>query len=138
MPVSVVRNLKAEKELKELMQKAEISAGYFGGTEEDGQSLADIAAKNEVDRPFMSRAGEQSGKDIPAFFEKEAKKPNYNAKSVFDKVGLLMVSLIKKEIDTADSWAKPNSAYTMSLKKSSHPLIDTGTMRNNADYKVEK
>jgi hypothetical protein len=46
--------------------------------------------------------------------------------------------LIKKEIDTSPSWAEPNSDYTIAQKGSSHPLIDTGKMRNNADYRLTK
>ena len=146
MSVQVVRNIQAEKELKSFFEKIEaeagyfsgaVEAGYFGGAEEDGQSIADIAAKNEATRPFMSRAGEEAAKEIPKFYQIEAKKPGYDAKTIFGKIGLYMVSLIKQQIDTAESWAKPNSAYTISLKGSSHPLVDTGTMRNNTDYRVK-
>ena len=137
MKAQVIRNIQAEKELKNLFEKVEVEAGYFAGQEENEESIASIAAKNEVTRPFMSRAGEQAQREIPSFYQIEAKKPNYNAKGIFGKMGLYLVSLIKKEIDTASSWAKPNSAYTIEKKKSSHPLVDTGTMRANTDYRVK-
>lgn len=142
MNVQIVKNIQAEKEIKEFFQKIEAEAGYFGGDEENedpdeaGETIAAIAAKNEVTRPFMSRAAEEAFKKLSEFYKTESLKPNYNAKNIYGRIGLFVVSLIKKEIDTSPLWAEPNSQETIDEKGSSHPLIDTGTMRNNADYRV--
>ena len=137
MSVQVIRHRNIEKELENILKEATVEAGYFGGDSGDGQSIAEIAAKNEVTRPFMSRAQSKAEKEAPEFYEKEASKKDFNVKTFFNKLGLKMVELIKKEIDTATEWAKPNSDYTIKMKGSSHPLIDTGTMRNNTDYRVK-
>ena len=53
MNVQIVKNIQAEKELKEFFQKIEAEAGYFGGFEENEESIVSVAVKNEVTRPFM-------------------------------------------------------------------------------------
>lgn len=51
------------------------------------------------------------------------------------RLGILASNDIKREIDATLS--PPNSPVTIARKKSSHPLIDTGAMRQSVTYKVE-
>lgn len=138
MSVQVVRNIRAERELEQIFKDAAIDAGYFSGYSEGGETLASIAAKNEVTRPFMSRAAEKTEREIPDLYKMEIRKAGFDSKKFIKLAGLKAVALIKKEIDTSPSWAEPNSDYTIAQKGSSHPLIDTGKMRNNADYRLAK
>lgn len=49
-------------------------------------------------------------------------------------IGLFMQDKIKKQI--TDTYTPPNAPLTIKKKKSSHPLIDTGQMRNSVTYIV--
>ena len=137
--LTVKLNPKAEKELAEFFKGVVAEAGYFDGQDHgDGETIASIAAENELERPFMSRAASDLEKEVDKFFEKEAKKKGFNMKVVFGKIGELARTFIIKQIDTAKEWAKPNSPYTIFLKGSSQPLTDTSVMRNNTDFRVKE
>ena len=139
----------AEKELKELLKAAGVQAGYFqNALSVEGDSMAEIAAINELGgvtdegnhvppRPFMSRAAKESEKEVIALFQKEAKKQGYNSANVMKKIGLLIIGLIKKQIQISKSWAKENAPLTIELKGSDQPLVDDGTLLKSADYKVK-
>lgn len=137
--VKVISNKQAEKDIEQLLKGGIAEAGYFDGEDHgDGQTIASIAAENELERPFMSRAGADMEKETDKFFEKEAKKKGFEMKNVLGKIGELARSFIIKQIDTADEWAKGNSDYTKKMKGSSHPLIDTSVMRNNTDFRIKE
>ena len=139
MTVKEIRYPKAERQLKELLTSNRVDVGYFEGVMHgDGLTVATIAGYNEVTRPFMSRAMEQSEKDIITKFQKELKKHNYNGSEAMKALGIFLVAQIRQQIMTSKSWAKPNAPSTIAKKGSSQPLIDTAKMLDSADYKVNR
>jgi len=91
------------------------------------------------ERPFMRNAMRaNAGKYRAALRSSAAKilKGKEKTETVLRKLGNLAQDDIKAEITSLSS--PPNSPVTIKLKGSSNPLIDTGEMRGDVRYKVEK
>lgn len=52
-----------------------------------------------------------------------------------EKLAVFIIGLIKAKMKRSPEWAVANAPYTIEQKKSSVPLIDTGDLRNNLDWK---
>lgn len=59
-----------------------------------------------------------------------------NVNYALDRVGKIIQDEVIKSIE--DTYDPPNSPVTISIKGSSHPLIDTGKMINSVKYKVTR
>lgn len=135
-----------ERLLNEIKDKT-VMVGYNGtsGTEEDGTSIAYIAAWNEFgtihipSRPFMrdtvkNRKDEITKKAQRALWAEFAR--GGSAESVLNKIGIITKSALQREI--RDGEFVPNAPETIARKGSSKPLIDTGRMRQSIIYEIRK
>jgi hypothetical protein len=108
--------------------------------------IAQVAAWNEYGlegripkRPFIRGWTDNKTENINATKEKIYKKVadgKWDANDAIMRLGEFAQDGIKSYIRTGDF--TPNSERTKKLKKSSKPLIDTGTMRNSVRYEVVK
>ena len=113
--------------------------GYFpNATYPDGTFVASVANWNEFgtsripERPFFRNANKNLSHEVKAI----AKKYRFINNGLLHAVGELAVANIYKSILGFGVTYAPNSPYTVSLKKSSKPLVDTGRLLNSATYKV--
>ena len=135
--------LRLKAMLKEL-DKLEVAVGYQAGSgaDENGVDLCDIAAWNELgtshmpSRPFMRQSIDNHAGEINAFMQgmKDEIISGGSAESILNKVGIFQKDMVQQEI-TNGSFA-PNAPSTIAKKGSSHPLIDTGRMRQSVNYIV--
>lgn len=131
----------ALKQLEDL----EIHVGFQGDEAyEDGTTVAEIAAYNELGtstipaRPFMKRSFEDHEDKLQTYCDHgiNALSNGGTAEQALKLIGDEVVGLIQEEIKNGD-W-EPNSPVTIALKKSEHPLIDTGYMRGQVNFVVKK
>jgi hypothetical protein len=90
-------------------------------------------------RPFIRGWVENKAENIKATTERIVKKVSdgkWNADDAIKRLGEFAQDGIKGYI--RNGGFIPNSDKTKRLKKSSQPLIDTGTMRNSVRYEVVK
>jgi hypothetical protein len=91
------------------------------------------------ERPFMRRSFDENVQNYTALFAKLENR-FYNGGITFQGmlavVGLLARNHVVQSITDARKWAKPNAPATIRKKKSTSPLIDTGTMRNTCWYET--
>ena len=83
-------------------------------------------------RPFMDQGTEAMIADVKGEMEAVAKQANrreVSAMQALKKVGLFGEKSIQEAI--TDGTYEPNASSTVSRKKSSKPLIDTGKMRQS-------
>jgi hypothetical protein len=135
-----------------------IKAGIVEGSgEQDGVSIVQYAAWNEfgVKGPPVSEHGDgiwfipprsfirgwtdNKAENIKVTQEKIVKKVTegkITAKDAIKRLGEFAQDGIKSYIRTGSF--TPNADKTKKIKKSSKPLIDTGTMRNSVRYEVVK
>jgi hypothetical protein len=140
-----------EKRLKEF-KKAVIKVGIQGRealNKNNGETIVTYATANEFG---TTTAGVNKNIVIPqrSFIRSTTDKKNgwkkeieqaYNniidgkdtALAAIAKVGIIARDDIKQTI--TDGVSPPNAEFTIKKKKSSHPLIDTGVMRNSVSYK---
>jgi hypothetical protein len=128
-----------------------------GAGEENGMPIAEIAAKNEYGvkgppvsqhgqgkwfiplRPFIRGWTDNKAENIKATKEKIFKKVcdgKWTADDAIMRFGEFAQDGIKSFIRTGTFTS--NADRTIQRKKSSQPLIDTGTMRNSVRYEVVK
>ncbi|MEW5804287.1 MAG: hypothetical protein AB1847_19500 [bacterium] len=130
-----------------------VDVGLFGS---QGSDLVEYATKNEFGDPHNTINGRPA--PIPArsfirstfdeqrqdLHEKIAKAKVNLVLGKLDKVkflnviGLLLQRKIVEKIDRSPEWAVPNAPLTILKKKSDHPLIDTGRMRQSITHRVVK
>lgn len=132
-------------ELKKL-EKLEVQVGYWRGekTYNDGTDLVDIAAANELGtstipaRPFMKQSFENHEDDLQEFCNMVNTKLSNGATAVESliKLGVDCKGLVQDEFINGEF--APNAAATINKKGSEQPLIDTGYMMQNVDFKVVK
>lgn len=132
------------------IEKLCVEVGFHAGEHnysevgEDSIDVAQIAAINEFGtetipaRPFMHNAV-QKGQDKVAQMMASEMQQIMQGKSVDQAlltVGALMKALIQEEITFGDF--APNAPSTIKAKGSSHPLIDTGLMRQSVHEVVKE
>ncbi len=137
---------KLKKELEKL-QNIEVCAGFQHGkaTEDDGTDICDIAAWNEFgtsnipSRPFIRDAVDNNGEQVAKMLQQEMAavlNGESTTETLCKKAGLKMKDIIQESIKDGDF--APNAASTIARKGSSHPLIDTGRMRQSVMYVVRE
>lgn len=90
------------------------------------------------ERPFMRNSVKGNKGKYKSFLKAHAAqilKGTMSLNSALTRLGIVASDDIKKEIDATLS--PPNSPVTIAMKGSSHPLIDTGAMRQSVTYRVE-
>lgn len=136
------RFMEAIRELGEL----QVRVGFQRGREisqENGVDLCDIASWNELgtstnipSRPFLRDSVDKHAEEINAFLESQAKflVRGTSAQQILKNIGLYQKAKVQEEI--TDGEFEANRKATIQKKKSDHPLIDTGHMRNSVNYIV--
>lgn len=136
-----------KKYMKQLKQLAELEVcvGYQDGeTYDDGTSLAEVAAYNELGsstspaRPFMRQSFEnheselqKACDDVNATLSKGG-----TAEQALNRLGTFCKGLVQEEI--VEGGFAPNAESTIKQKGSAQPLIDSGLMRQSVNYVVRK
>lgn len=130
------------KELKPLADKNQLKVGFFDTSKyQNGIYVADVAKNNEFgtleipSRPFFRNAIENNSKKWINFLAQDLVKSE-NAEISYNRLGEVARGDIVKSINQTNSPA--NSPLTIKAKGSSKPLIDTGFLRANVTFKVEK
>jgi len=126
-----------KKELK-LIDKSYTQIGIQASAEPyaGGKNVAEIAFDNEFGtgripaRPFMSTSFDENRTKINDLISKEYDKilsGTMTTKKALALTGEWMTGVVKKKI--TDIKEPKNAPFTIKMKKSSNPLIDTGHMR---------
>lgn len=145
--------------LNELIVKVGFQHGQ--ATEENGADICDVAAFNELgtetipSRPFMRDSVENNEDKIVAFMQSQIADIISNGKTAeqaFKEIGIFQKNLVQETIEDGDfernaditvdgGWMrnkKSGKPFYVEGKHSTHPLIDTGTMKNSVNYVIEK
>lgn len=107
----------------------------------NGETLPDVAYVNENGigvpaRPFLAKAF-QLRLDKYRKLLKEANRKIFEGKDSDTVLGLVGEEGLKDVVQQIDdTYDPPNSPTTIARKGSSHPLIDTGHMRQQITYRV--
>ena len=130
------------KELKPLANKNQLKVGFFETSKyQNGVFVADVAKNNEFgtleipSRPVFRNAIESNSKKWINFLAQDLVKSE-NAEISYNHLGEVARGDIVKSINQTNSPA--NSPLTIKAKGSSKPLVDTGFLRANVTFKVEK
>lgn len=132
------------EELKKLAE-LEVQVGFQEGqTYEDGASLAEVAAYNELGtsdspaRPFMRQSFENHESELKAACEMVNKiiADGGTAEVALTNLGVFCKGLVQNEI--VEGGFEPNKPSTIKKKGSEQPLIDTGLMRELVEYVIKK
>lgn len=128
------------------MSESVVRVGFQDGRNnyEDGTSLVEVAAFNEFGnsetpaRPFMKQSFDRHGDELKAICSAMMKQieKGQTAEYALKNIGVAAKGIVQNEI--VDGNFVPNKPSTISRKKSSKPLIDTGHMRQSVDYVIEK
>lgn len=137
IPKFDIANLRAKLQTKN--KQGSLEVGILKGKYPDGLNIAQNARFQEFGtynippRPFFRNALKQNQKKWIAFYKSGLKQRDAN---IVGKVGVMASSDIKMSI--TKTLTPPNAKSTIKKKGSSHPLIDTGLLRNAIDYKVNQ
>lgn len=139
--------LEGKKYFKELekLAKMEVQIGFQEGEVcDDGTSLAEIAAYNELgtstipSRPFMRQSFKNHEKELQAACDQVNASLSKGGTCEFalNQLGTFAKGLVQSEI--LDGGFEPNSQKTIKQKGSDTPLIDTGHMRQSVNYVIKE
>lgn len=129
----------------DVKEKKRQGKGKKGTDNTDAPLVAQVAAWNEFgtvnmpSRPFM-RKSIDNNKDAMADYMRElaagVMDRSVTAQNALKEIGLKQKDFMQLEIDNGNF--APNAASTIRKKGSSHPLVDSGTMRASINYVIEK
>ena len=133
------------KQIEELA-KLQVRVGFQAGeTTDDGVSITDIAAWNELGtahsppRPFLRQSVENNEAQIKAMCKAQINKivkGEATARDALQALGVMQKALVQKTIKSGDF--EPNAPSTVAIKGSDKPLIDTGRMRQSVSYVIKE
>lgn len=149
--ISEKRNPQVEKMLNDLLKKSAIRSvmvGYWAGEnkEADGADLVVVARAHEYgtrfipQRSFLRSTVIENREKIDRFIEKQVMEVIDQRQTMLQamkKCGAFVTAMVKRKIQKSKEWAVPLSPKTIKRKGSSHPLVDTGEMRNKVDYRID-
>lgn len=133
-----------KKALKEL-DKYEVRIGYQeGASYPDGTPVIQVAMWNELGtvnippRPFLRQTADNNEAKIQSNMKSAAIKiaNGSTAETVLNELGVFGKGLLQKEIKNGEF--TPNAPSTVKKKGSDRPLIDTGLLRQSANYVIKK
>lgn len=155
MSVEITVNTKVWDNLKKSLTKASlehINLGWLDGVaygpENDNLPVATVAMWMEKGDPahypprpyfragFLPRLNTPEYKAVFKSVIEGALSGKTSFTQAYQKLGPVLVRGLKKEID--DWSTPPNSPLTVERKGFNNPLIETGTMRDTVDFKIEK
>ncbi|WP_419636476.1 hypothetical protein [Thiolapillus sp.] len=134
---------KVRKHLHDVSVEVGILRGkYKSEGDEPARYVAQVAAQNEYghgripSRPFMRNAMRKNKKDIRKGLGRVARAETHakSAKGQMMRLGMRAQNWVRREI--TDLRTPPNSPMTIARKRSSNPLIDTGRMRQEIQFRV--
>ena len=133
------------KQIEELT-KLQVRVGFQAGeTTDDGVSIVDVAAWNELGtehsppRPFLRQSVDKNEAKIAAMCKAQITaivKGTATARDALQALGVMQKGFIQIEIK--DGGFEPNAPRTIARKKSDRPLIDTGRMRQSVNFVIEE
>lgn len=135
-----------KKEYEKLAQKPHAKVGVLAdaGTYQDGTSIAMVSAWNEFGtskipaRPHIRGGIIQSRANIKRIKKQVIlgiHKGAFDTRRGLDIIGQAGQDAVRRRINTITSPA--NSEYTIKMKGSSKPLIDTGQLLGSINYEVK-
>lgn len=157
--ISIKDNRKEWDRMKKVVQEMSakgnnaVDVGLFG---EQSSDLVDYASKNEFGDPantfFGYRAPIPERSFIRSTFDEQrddiTKKIDQakldivlgkiNKDKFLERMGLWFQRKVIEKIDRSPEWAALNAPITVELKRSSHPLIDSGRMRQSITHRIIK
>lgn len=146
--MSTTENFNIEKDLLSRIKitkddkKEILEVGFFSDAKyTSGVQVAAVARYNEFGtsrippRPFFRSAVKQNRNKWSKFLARELSK-NLGARISLQKLGEMMRSDVIMSITRLQD--PPNSPKTIKRKKSSKPLIDTGTLRRSVQFHVRR
>lgn len=125
------------------LESLEVRVGFFEGqTYPDGTRMPQVAADNEFGdsnrpaRPFMRQTFENHADELKEVCRhvQEVTSKGGDTEAALKETGVFLVGLMQQEI--VDGGFAPNAPYTVAMKGSSQPLIDTGLMRQSVRYRI--
>lgn len=128
----------------EKLANLEVQVGFQdGATNDEGASLAEIAAYNEFGssdtpaRPFMKQSFENHESELQEACEQvnNVLSNGGTTDEALSQLGMFAKGLIQEEIVNGDF--APNAPATIAAKGSDTPLVDTGQMRQSVNYVVK-
>ncbi len=118
-----------------------IEVGYFKGLLYDNDiPVAQVASWNEFGtdtipaRPFMRNGINNNRKKWIRLYKDKLIKNKLDIIKTSEYLANIVVGDIKTSIDKTIN--PPNKQSTIAKKKSSHPLIDTGRLKNSITYRI--
>ena len=122
----------------------ENSGSYPAEEGDESITLANVAAWNEFgterspSRPFMRQTVKDYKNQITKHANKAVKAAIHGggAEEALNSIGSFTKGKMQQEIRNGE-W-EPNSPYTIAMKGSDKPLIDTGRMRQSIVYVVKE
>ena len=131
----------------EKMKRMEVAIGFQSGkaAEKDGTDICEIAIYNEFgtssipSRPFLRNSVDDNIDKINSFIATQCKavcSGQTGCEDALKKIGTFHVGNVQQTIRNGDF--APNAPATIRRKGSSHPLIDTGTMRRSVSFVVRE
>ena len=123
----------------------EVRVGYQeGATYPDGTPVVHVALWNELGtvnappRPFIRQTVDNNEAKIQSKMKSSVNKlaNGATADTVLNELGVFAKGLLQKEIKDGDY--VPNAPSTVEKKGSDRPLIDTGLLRQSANYVIKK
>lgn len=133
-----------QKALKDLA-KLEVRVGYQeGATYPDGTPVVQVALWNELGtvnippRPFVRQTADNNDAKIQTKIKSCANQlaSGATADKVLNELGVFGKGLLQREIKNGEF--TPNAPSTVKAKGSDRPLIDTGLLRQSANYVIRK
>ena len=136
---------KAFKKALEELGKLEVRVGYQeGATYPDGTPVINVALWNELGtvnippRPFIRQTVDNNEAKFQSQMKASASKlaKGTSSDEVLNELGVFAKGLLQKEIK--DGGFIANAPSTVKKKGSDKPLIDTGLLRQSANYVIKK
>ena len=133
-------NSDINKQLKQMkLDTPKITVGFHATDSKykDGTTTAEVAAYNHFGtehipaRPFLDVGVKKIKRKINRTVGEQLEKGT-DLETIMNAVGSLAVRGVQEQIDRTHN--PPNSPITILRKKSSHPLIDTGHMKQSVSY----
>jgi hypothetical protein len=130
----------------EKLAKLEVQVGFpsNSGKYEDGATLAEIAAINELgsstapSRPFMRQSFENHEDELQDACDEvyTVISDGGTTQQGLEELGAYLVGLVQEEI--LEGGFAPNAASTIAKKGSEQPLIDSGYMRQSVHFQIKQ
>ena len=136
---------KAFKKALQELGGLEVRVGYQeGATYPDGTPVIQVALWNELGtvnapaRPFIRGTVDNNEEKFQKQMESSVKKlaNGTTAEKVLNELGVFAKDLLQQEIKNGEF--VPNAPSTIARKGSEKPLIDSGLLRQSANYVIKK